>query len=272
METTYNFYVLKDPRDNQIKYVGITSRSLEQRLLEHSNHEPLKRTYKANWIKSLKKEGASPIIELLYAKTCNLEEALQEEQALIKEYLKEGVKLTNSIGVFTHANTLLNLRKMGKNARKKIIMTTLDNIFVKEYESLQSIEKDLNLSSGFLSSVLTGRKPTIAGKYRLFLKEDFLKGDLPVYVKHSNVGRKMKPEHYAPFVEKIRAINCKKTHVTNLITGQEYLFDCLQDAARYFGVQQSNAVKVLSGKRHHTQNLFFKYVEDIVETEGKLSE
>lgn len=73
----YKIYFLKDPRNNQIRYVGKTTKSLNYRLINGHLTDKSK-THKTNWINSLKKEGLSPKIELVKIckneKLCNFSE------------------------------------------------------------------------------------------------------------------------------------------------------------------------------------------------------
>jgi len=62
MEVTY-IYSLRDPIDNQIKYIG-KANDIKFRFYTHTvNCNLLKNTPKIQWIKSLKKQGLNPIIE-----------------------------------------------------------------------------------------------------------------------------------------------------------------------------------------------------------------
>lgn len=66
----HKIYCLKDPRTNQIRYIGKTTKELHKRLL-HGHLCDKTKTHKTNWINSLKKEGLLPIIELI--KSCKNE-------------------------------------------------------------------------------------------------------------------------------------------------------------------------------------------------------
>ncbi len=71
----YKLYVLICPIDNMVRYVGITSQSLKERLRGHCKE---KRSYRWNWINKLKTQGKKPIIKLV----C---ENLTEKQACAME-------------------------------------------------------------------------------------------------------------------------------------------------------------------------------------------
>jgi len=63
MENTAYIYVLIDPRNNEIRYVGKTIQKLHRRLSRHLNHK--NKSHKKSWIDGLKKEGLKPIIDIL---------------------------------------------------------------------------------------------------------------------------------------------------------------------------------------------------------------
>ena len=74
----YKIYFLKDPRTNQIRYVGKTTKKLSHRLL-NGHLKDKSKTHKTSWINSLKKENLIPIIELVKfcssEKLCNFSES-----------------------------------------------------------------------------------------------------------------------------------------------------------------------------------------------------
>lgn len=86
-------YVLKDPRTNEIRYVGKTvKKDLNKRLIEHCAHQ--NRTHKYFWISQLKSEGLKPIIESI-EKCTDLD--WQEREIYWIQYYKDlNYNLTNS--------------------------------------------------------------------------------------------------------------------------------------------------------------------------------
>ncbi len=67
----YKIYFLIDPRAGEVRYVGKTTKKLSYRLMNgHMQDSSI--THKTNWIKSLKKEGLLPKIELI--KICENED------------------------------------------------------------------------------------------------------------------------------------------------------------------------------------------------------
>jgi hypothetical protein len=56
-------YALFDPRDNQPKYIGLTRRSLKERLTEHNKEKHICK--KTSWVQSIRAMGLKPWIELI---------------------------------------------------------------------------------------------------------------------------------------------------------------------------------------------------------------
>ncbi len=94
MSETIVIYGLYDPRTNDIRYIGKTSISLEERLQQHiGNAKGGTRTHKANWIRLLLSLKLEPYIKILGETT---ENAWQEdEKAWIAKAEGESAKLTN---------------------------------------------------------------------------------------------------------------------------------------------------------------------------------
>jgi hypothetical protein len=91
-----SIYVLKDPRNNEIRYVGKTVKKLSDRLCSHicvaKKREVI--NHRTNWIYSLLSQGLEPIMELI--ETVPVNEGWQErERYWIKHYRELGYNLVN---------------------------------------------------------------------------------------------------------------------------------------------------------------------------------
>lgn len=82
-------YVLIDPRDNAVRYVGKTLRPLN-RLREHISSS--KNPYMRQWIAELRKEGLSPICKFIERTSVYWNE---RERFWIAHYLSQGANLLN---------------------------------------------------------------------------------------------------------------------------------------------------------------------------------
>lgn len=83
--TLVNFYVLIDPNDGLIKYVGRTV-DIENRLRNHL-YEARKhnRNKRERWITSLLRKNQKPHMKVIYTKMCLLDEAIEIERMLIRK-------------------------------------------------------------------------------------------------------------------------------------------------------------------------------------------
>lgn len=90
----YLVYALKDPRTQEIRYIGKSTSGM-RRVLQHKNSSSLKKiSHKNNWIKSLLDSGLMYQIEILQNCSSN-EETLQAEMYWIKFHKEAGANLTN---------------------------------------------------------------------------------------------------------------------------------------------------------------------------------
>src|SRR6266852_11791 len=89
----YVVYVLIDPRDDVVRYVGITDQTTNRRLNQHlkctdGNNE------KSEWINALMAVGMKPKIKTI-EEGLTLQEANERETYWIKHYLTENTPITN---------------------------------------------------------------------------------------------------------------------------------------------------------------------------------
>lgn len=89
----WSVYVLRDPRNLDIRYVGVTHR-LKTRLFDHIQQARRKDpTYRSNWIRSLLAGGLRPLVEIVEQ---GFGEAWKEaERTWIRHYRNTGARLTN---------------------------------------------------------------------------------------------------------------------------------------------------------------------------------
>ena len=91
-------YVLKDPFTHDVRYVGVTSKALTERLRQHIYCATRQggrggKTPRDRWIRKLAKSGVSPVIEILETVTGEWQE---REIYWIKYHKTYGSKLTNA--------------------------------------------------------------------------------------------------------------------------------------------------------------------------------
>jgi GIY-YIG catalytic domain len=99
-ERYYQIYVLIDPRDHAIRYIG-KSDDVEYRYYQHLQYLGGGRRERS-WIKELKKLGLSPILEILETIEVSANSraiVLQREQHWIEEFVRLGAPLVNVFGI-----------------------------------------------------------------------------------------------------------------------------------------------------------------------------
>ena len=83
-------YKLIDPRNNSIRYIGLTSKTLDARLSKHlADAKTNKKTHKCNWIRSLISNDITPIIRLI--EECSENESKEREIYWISYYGRENL-------------------------------------------------------------------------------------------------------------------------------------------------------------------------------------
>lgn len=111
-------YILRDPRSDEIRYVGKAD-NLDVRLSQHlSGARKGKRKNKRNaWIRSVLEEGVEPVIEKI--DEVNEEEWQAIEAAYIQFYLSEGNRLVNgTMGGDGMSNPSLETRRKMSQSQK----------------------------------------------------------------------------------------------------------------------------------------------------------
>lgn len=118
----FYFYVLIDPRDNKIKYVGRTV-DINNRFRNHI-YEAKKnnRNKRERWIISLLRRNMKPIMKVIYTLTCSLDEAIQTEKMLVK-------KLSKRFELKNEPDNYLGAILTGR----KVYQYSLDGDFIKEF-------------------------------------------------------------------------------------------------------------------------------------------
>lgn len=91
-------YYLKDPRDNKIKYIGRTRKSLKERLQGHIHGcgDRKSNNPRTEWLKELKTLKIKPIIKQIKI-VKGWKESHLEERLTIEEYRQKGYDLLNRI-------------------------------------------------------------------------------------------------------------------------------------------------------------------------------
>lgn len=177
----YKIYGLYDP-ENNLRYVGYTKKSLNQRLKEHWNTTTRigKQPRRICWLKSLKEK---PTIKLL-DKDKDFDVILAKEKFWIKYYRDKGFKLTNTcdggLGSKGHKWTNEDFEKQSK----KVKQFTKEGELIKIHNSLSDASFAVSGSkkyNGKISGYCNGKRGRISFKGFIWRYE---KDDFDTYAIH----------------------------------------------------------------------------------------
>lgn len=143
-------YVLKDPDTNEIRYVGITIRTLQERLSGHmsdARNRSNLNTHKTNWINSLVSKGKLPKIELI-SEYNSLDEVKKAEIDYIAKY-KEEYNLVNCTIGGDHLGERSHSREsiLKKKTTRKIDQYNIFGEYLRSFDITEDAARFLNLSS-----------------------------------------------------------------------------------------------------------------------------
>lgn len=149
---TYYIYTLSDPTSKEIKYIGKT-KNLKDRLSRHMNPSNLKNTWtaKSKWLKYLKNNNLKPMMEVLDTGDENDIDDL--EIYWISQFKTWNFKLKNETEggqIPTPKGSKLKKRhikslKHNHPNKKPVCQYTINNKFMKEYESITEAKKQTGL-------------------------------------------------------------------------------------------------------------------------------
>lgn len=172
-------YTLEDPDTNEIRYVGKTIKSLNNRLTGHIYSCKKENNHRTNWIKSIIKRGKKPIIKMI--DSCSWDKSQELESYWISKFKNEGLNLVNLTNG-GEGNLGLKLTKERRDnltlaVSKKIYQYSLQGVFIKEFNNAVEAAKELKLKH---SSKINAAARGIRGKSANFLWS---------YVKHDSLDK-----------------------------------------------------------------------------------
>ena len=272
MKNNYKIYYLADPRDNVIRYIGCTGKTLSTRLTGHiSTCKTHSFTYHSmNWIRSLLNVNIFPIINLI-EDNLSLEQAEQAEIFYIKTFRAIGYKLTNSTdggtGIRGHIPSTETRLKMSLAASTRP-RAPLSNK-TKQKISLAHIGKSVsqatkNKLSKHFKGVPTGFRGTDETRKRLSEKTRLQVGERNSSFKTfwiNNGIRNKRVHNILPNgwsigrttgKRKVQQINTKDNSIIKV-------FDSMSDAVRLTGANISCICNCISGGRNTAGGFKWKY-------------
>lgn len=161
MERTYKIYVLKDPETLEVKYVGITTKTLKERLRGHlkETKDTRKKNYhKKAWINNLIEKDLLPTIELL--EVCTADNWEEREIFHIANFKELGCNLTNiDIG-----GKGIYIKSRNNTSKEKIVYQyDLDGNYIQEHRSATAAANYIKCAGTSIGRVLTGDRGSCKG-------------------------------------------------------------------------------------------------------------
>lgn len=185
-------YVLKHPATNEIRYVGVTTRTIKERLYGHLyDARKGKQRHVCKWIKSLLDNGLFPLIEQIDDVSTDWE---YWEQYYIKFYNETGGnRLTNidkgGNGVVTkEKRDKSSLERCAEKHCKEIYQLDDELNIIKVWKSKREASYTLNINySSIGNSQRYGGK---AGGYFWCLKSDYNSYEIKTQYSHTNLRKR----------------------------------------------------------------------------------
>ena len=184
----YKFYVLVSDDDlDNIKYVGVTTQSIQKRFYQHkycAMHKEKRELPVYKWMYSKYINGNNVLIKQI--DSCSENKWEETEQYWIKHYKELGFNLMNidkgGRGVITkEKRSKSSLQRSIERHYKPIIALYKNGSFYKEYKSEVEAQLDLGFKSkSSISNVLKGINNS-AGEYIFVYKEDYKPTEVYLY-------------------------------------------------------------------------------------------
>lgn len=255
----YGLYV----KEHKIKYIGITSRGLNVRLLEHIRDAVKNKnnSYKDNWIRKQIKNNEEIKILKIDEIVSNRLEAQNLEQYYIN-YYSDCEQLINC------SFDLNNTSNYSKTKEKEVVL--IDRFTGKKITTFPSVKAAslfLNKNKSFISSCarISGKKKCCS-KYIYVYKKDYNSENKYIVDSFDRVKDSKKRMTKSKKAKMIKAsIESRMRKVKQIKDGVVIkIHSSMKKAALYVGGNQSNIYKVCNGLRNHHKGFKWEYCEDIV--------
>lgn len=181
MDKKYKIYSLKHPLTREIRYIGVTSCTLEQRYSQHK-HTALKRkqdTHVAKWFRKVYSEGLLPLIELI--EVCSKDTWQDREKYWIGVYnnltnIREG-----GTGVIVD-RSMESIQRSINAHKKPVVLLNKKFSLHKRFDSSVECAKFLGTTDTAINNFLKGRSKSVLG-YIVLYEKDYIAN---TYIKEYN--------------------------------------------------------------------------------------
>jgi hypothetical protein len=255
METT-NIYILIDPRDNMVRYVG-KANNVSQRYKAHLNRARKHQIHKANWVLQLKQLSLKPIIEVI--DVVPIESWIFWETYWISQFKAWGFNLINYTNggdgcTFSNQTSF----KKGQGGRKVV---GYNSNYEKVYEFDRMRQGEDVIKTKSMWGALTGRHKTCNGLAWFYYddiknlsNDDF---NFLIETKFTKEKRKLNSGNFKLNQKSLRSKRVLMFNLNNELINQ---FDSAKEAGKYIGVT-GGAIQFacLKSKKNKCKNYIFKY-------------
>lgn len=193
MEKIYQIYALSTEIDkDNYRYIGVTSRTLKQRLYQHK-YSARKKNPNLPVHKWIKKYNGKILITLI--ENCFENNWAEREQYWISFY-KTKFKLTNiskgGNGIVTKEMRSVSSQQRSIDAhKKKVYVFNLDGTLYKEFSSIKEASIKTHASITAIGNVLHGRAKTANGYYFSFNNIINFKQDCSIKIYEYNLNKEL---------------------------------------------------------------------------------
>lgn len=254
MKTT-NIYVLIDPRDNKVRYVG-KANNVSQRYRAHLNRARKHQIHKANWIKQLKEKGLKPQLEVI--DVVPIDDWIFWETYWISQFKAWGFDLINYT-VGGDGCTFANQTSFKKGQGGKKVVGYNSNYEKKyEFDSMRQAEEFLGTRS--MWGVLIKERKTCKGFTWFYLEDiqSLTKNELisQIKLRFTNESK----SNSGSFIKGQKGFNNKKVNMYDLDWTFIKSFESAKEAGEFVGVT-GGAIQFacLKSKNNKCKKYKFKY-------------
>lgn len=160
-------YLLKDPRTNEVRYVGC-SKNIQQRFKNHLNKARDLFTDKRKWLEELRTLKLKPLLEII--ESVEDSNYLEREKYWIKYYREKGCNLTNTGDINFNGNQT-SFQKNENNI--SIVAIQLDGTFFNSYSSIILASQNTKINKSNIQSVLSKKTKTAGNLIWVYEKDYF---------------------------------------------------------------------------------------------------
>jgi hypothetical protein len=221
-------YILQDPRNMLIKYVG-KSNNPHRRFLSHLWYYPKNKSHCYKWIQSLKKKDLKPIMTVIDEIDGDWEWL---EQYWIEQFKQWGFKLVN------HTKGGEGTYGSGQWNNVPVTLFTKEGVLIKQFESQKACAKYLNTTSGNVKACVNGKNILLLKQYQV--KAGKIKTNISKAPSYKPYEWKNKPDiHWMS--KKIKCVE------------DDLVFNSQTEAAVYYNIKVTTINNILHGKAKKTK-------------------